>query len=106
MASDYFGVDYCMSTVRPEHGAFYRRVFHFDPMSDVRYYAGLNFPVQAHVADVPKWSSRASMRAIPFTAPPPRKRSCFSAKGGYVLGRFVKASARVAQAEGDQETVD
>ena len=27
MASEHFAVDYCLSSVRPEHASFYRRVF-------------------------------------------------------------------------------
>ena len=46
MASMHVRADACLALVRPEHGAFYRRVFGSEPMSDVRVYPGLAFPVQ------------------------------------------------------------
>lgn len=97
MASDYFGVNYCMSTVRPEHGAFYRRVFHSKPMGEIRYYEGLNFPVQAFVANVPKVLPSIYARYPFYRATAGEKELLFGDAGGYILGRFVKASSRLAQ---------
>ncbi len=105
MASDYFGVNYCMATVRPEHGAFYRRVFRFEPKGDVRYYEGLKFPVQAYVADVPKWLPDVYRRYPFFRATQEEKELLFGEEGRYTLGRFVKASSREAQRQA-QDPVD
>ena len=96
MASDYFGVKYCMSTVRPEHGAFYRRVFHSKPMGDIRYYDGLNFPVQAFVADVPVVLPGIYSRYSFYRSTPEEREALFGLDSGYTLGRFVKASVRDA----------
>ncbi len=54
MASVYFNVDYCLASVRPEHVAFYRRVFLSKPLGGERYYPGLHFPVTMYVAEVPR----------------------------------------------------
>lgn len=54
MASDFFEVDFCLSSVRPEHGAFYKRVFQSTCIGEERYYDGLKFPVRMYSADVPK----------------------------------------------------
>ena len=97
MATDYFGVKYCMSTVRPEHGAFYRRVFHSKPMGDIRYYDGLNFPVQAYVADVPEVLPGIYARYPFYRSTPEERDLLFGEEGKYTLGRFVKATSREAQ---------
>jgi len=45
MASVHLHADACLALVRPEHTAFYRRVFGSEAMSDIRTYPGLAFPV-------------------------------------------------------------
>lgn len=97
MASDFFNVDYCMSTVRPEHGAFYKRVFNSEPWGDLRYYDGLNFPVQAFVADVPKVLPGIYSRFPFYRATLAEQKLLFTGEGRYHFGRFIQASARQAQ---------
>ncbi|MEO6014307.1 MAG: acyl-homoserine-lactone synthase [Devosia sp.] len=53
MATWYFHVKYCLSTVRPEHVAFYRRVFNSSKLGDARYYHGLSFPMEMWACDCP-----------------------------------------------------
>lgn len=45
MACEYFNTTHCISSVRPEHGAFYRRVFGFQQLAGVGYWGELTFPV-------------------------------------------------------------
>jgi hypothetical protein len=45
MAARYFHSDYCLATVRPEHNAFYKKVFLLDLMSEPRLYPSLSKPV-------------------------------------------------------------
>ena len=45
MAAEYFNTDYTLSLVRPEHGAFYRRVFRAEKVSDIRRYPDIDFDV-------------------------------------------------------------
>jgi hypothetical protein len=54
MASWHYRVNYCFSSVRPEHAPFYRRIFRSTQMSDQRYYHGLRFPMVLMGCDVPK----------------------------------------------------
>lgn len=105
MATDYFGVDYCMSTVRPEHGPFYRRMFHFEPMGDIRYYEGLNFPVRAFVGDVSKWLPDVRTRYPFFRSTAEERNLLFGDAGSYDFGRFVKANVPKAPQD-SQEPVD
>ncbi|SFZ86835.1 Autoinducer synthase [Devosia enhydra] len=53
MATVHWGVDYCLSSVRPEHVAFYRRVFNSKKLSAERYYHGLSFPMVLYASHVP-----------------------------------------------------
>lgn len=55
MACVYFEPDYCLSTVRPDHAPFYRRVFGSRPVADLRPFPDLNYEVvlfQAHYSSV------------------------------------------------------
>lgn len=65
MASVHFGASACLALVRPEHTAFYRRVFGSEEMSGVRTYPGLAFPVQLFGAYV-NTKLPATLRRYPF----------------------------------------
>lgn len=65
MACVYFSPDYCLSTIRTDHAAFYRRVFDAQQAGDLRPYPALNYEVvlfQAHYKSV---ASRTGLR-YPF----------------------------------------
>ncbi len=65
MASVFFKADACLALVRPEHTAFYRRVFGSEEMSGVREYPGLAFPVALYGAYV-NTKLPATLRRYPF----------------------------------------
>jgi hypothetical protein len=65
MASIHFKADACLALVRPEHTAFYRRVFGSEQMSDTRIYPGLKFPVTLYGAYV-NTKLPATLRRYPF----------------------------------------
>lgn len=65
MASVYFNVDACLATVRPEHTAFYRRVFGSEMLAEEREYPGLSFPVQLFAAYV-NTKLPGTLRRYPF----------------------------------------
>ncbi len=52
MAVEYFSADYVLNAVRPEHGAFYRRVFRSLVLSEARYYHGLSFPIMLYACEI------------------------------------------------------
>ena len=63
----YFGAKYCLNSVRPEHGAFYRRVYRSVAMSEPRYYHGLSFPMVLYACDlIPIYDDL--LRRYPFFA--------------------------------------
>lgn len=65
MASVYLNADACLALVRPEHTAFYRRVFGSEEMSEPRVYPGLAFPVQLFGAYV-NTKLPMTLRRYPF----------------------------------------
>ncbi len=52
MASEYFGADFCLASVREEHRAFYRRVFAARSLASARPYPGLAKPICLLSADI------------------------------------------------------
>lgn len=99
MASDYFNVDFCLSSVRPEHGAFYRRVFHSRKIAGERYYDGLQFPVCMYAADVPDVLQGIYARYPSYRSTYEERHSLFGTKGEDRYMVRVPASARLAQPE-------
>ncbi len=97
MASDYFNVDFCLSSVRPEHGAFYQRVFKSECVGDIRYYDGLNFPVCMYSADVPKVLPGIYSRFPFYRSTREEQKQLFSVRGEGRFKLHIHASARAAQ---------
>lgn len=95
MACEYFPVRYCMSAVRPEHTAFYRRVFGAEPLGEERRYANLAFPMQLYAAEVPSIRDRVAERYPFFMSTPAERDSLFGKDGG--SGGVIAPSARQAQ---------
>ncbi len=93
MASIHYNVDYCLSSVRLEHAAFYRRVFSSRQLGTERYYPGLHFPVVMYVADVPLIRERV-FRRYPFFLSTDEEREAVFERGYGVVG--VRPSARLA----------
>jgi hypothetical protein len=66
MATIYHRADTCLALVRPEHAAFYKRVFGSEAMSDVRPYPGLAFPVCLYGARVESSRYQSIFSRFPF----------------------------------------
>jgi hypothetical protein len=98
MGSDYFKVDHCLSSVRPEHGAFYKRVFHSKMLAGERYYEGLSFPVCLYSAEVPKVLDGIYRRYPFYRSTRPEQHALFGTVAAEVANARVQASARQAQA--------
>lgn len=65
MASMHFDADCCLALVRPEHAAFYRRIFGSEEMGGQRAYPGLAFPVKLYGAYVDT-KLPTTLRRYPF----------------------------------------
>lgn len=77
MASVHFGVNYCFSTIRPTHGAFYKRVIESKQIHDERCYSGMSFPVVLYASDVPNAYPRVFRRYPFFHSLPHERRMLF-----------------------------
>lgn len=65
MASVYFEVDNCISSVRKEHAAFYKRMFGSKRLPGVGYYPGFSFPMHLYSIEVSALRKRIARR-FPF----------------------------------------
>jgi hypothetical protein len=65
MAAVHFEADCCLALVRPQHTAFYRRVFGSSEMCESRDYPGLTFPVALYGAYV-ETKLPTTLRRYPF----------------------------------------
>jgi hypothetical protein len=92
----YFGAKYCLNSVRPEHGAFYRRVYRSIAMSEPRYYHGLSFPMVLYACDlIPIYDDL--LRRYPFFASTAEEREAMFGAAGRTKVSVVRPSVRLAQ---------
>ena len=95
MAIWHFSVKYCLNSVRPEHAAFYRRVFRSTQFSDARYYHGLSFPMVLYACDIPVIYPDLLRRYPFFRSTADERELLFNSSGAAVSA--VRPSARLAQ---------
>lgn len=65
LASEYFGANYLLATVRAEHQAFYKRTFGHKLICEPRHYPSLTKPISMMVLDFPLNRERV-LRRYPF----------------------------------------
>lgn len=92
----YYSAKYCLNSVRPEHGAFYKRVYRSVALSEPRYYHGLSFPMVLYACDlIPIYDDL--VRRYPFFRSTEEERErMFGPVGRSGLGG-IRPSARQAQ---------
>lgn len=96
MASWHYQAKYCLSSVRPEHVAFYRRIFNSTKLSDARYYHGLSFPMELWASDVPVEYPKLIQR-YPFFMSTEEERKQLFANGPDLYSQALqRASSRLA----------
>lgn len=92
MACAQFHSTYCISSVRPEHAAFYRRVFGSDQLAGEGYWGELTFPVCLYASYVPVMLPRVLQR-YPFFDSTAEERDALFTSG---TAGIVKPTARIA----------
>ena len=95
MACEHFKATYCISSVRPEHAAFYKRVFGSQQLAGVGYWGELTFPVCLYGSFIPVMYPRVISR-YPFFDSTPEERAEFFAPGGKAIP-LIRPTARLAQ---------
>ena len=92
----HFGAKYCLNSVRPEHGAFYRRVYRSVAMSEPRYNPGVSFPIVLYACDlIPIYDDL--LRRYPFFASTREEREAMFGPAGRTKVSVVRPSVRLAQ---------
>jgi hypothetical protein len=92
----HFRAKYCLNSVRPEHGAFYRRVYRSVALSEPRQHKALTFPVVLYACDLlPMWDDL--LRRYPFFDSTPEERQDMFGPLGRTGLSVVHPTARVAQ---------
>jgi len=97
MASEYFAVDYCVSSVRKEHAAFYRRVFGSQRLPGLGHYPGIDFPMHLYAAKIATIRDRVARRFPFFMSTAAERRAFFSGNGEDAFCGRIKPTARQAQ---------
>src|SRR3569623_122167 len=97
MATWHFRVKYCLSTVRPEHAACYRRVFNSSRLAEARYYHGLSFPMEMWACDCPVVYPTLVKRYPFFDSTEEERRRLFSPPNQSPL--WSRPTARAVQLE-------
>jgi hypothetical protein len=78
MACEYFVPDYCLSSIRQEHAAFYKRVFGSVQWGGVRFLGGgLKFPVCLYAAAYSEIRDRVADRFPFFMSTPEERQAMF-----------------------------
>lgn len=95
MACEHFKATYCISSVRPEHAAFYRRVFGSTQLAGIGYWGELSFPVCLYASYIPVMYPRVISR-YPFFDSTPEERAQFFAPGHQAIPA-IRPTARLAQ---------
>ena len=77
MACVHFDAPYCLSTIRPDHAGFYKRIYSSEMIGDLRDYPGLNYQVVLYLANVRAIEERALTRFPFFNSTPMEQRLMF-----------------------------
>lgn len=94
MASKHFGASYCLSSVRPEHAPFYKRVFGSTQLAGEGHWGELTFPVCLYATYLPVTYSRIVERYPFFMSTPEERESLFGAQPRPI--RAIAPTARQA----------
>ncbi|MER9933902.1 hypothetical protein [Mesorhizobium sp. M0088] len=81
MACFYFDAPYCLSTIRPEHAGFYRRIYSSEQIGELRDYPGLNYKVVLYRANVAAIRERSFSRFPFFRSTSLEQRMLFETPG-------------------------
>lgn len=96
MASVHFGATYCLSSVRPEHAAFYKRVFGSTQLAGEGHWGELAFPVCLYATYLPVTLPRIVSR-YPFFLSTAEERAALFESPAAMGQRIVRPTARIAQ---------
>lgn len=94
IAVQHFHADYVLNAVRPEHGAFYRRVFRSIKLADARFYRGLAFPIALYGCEIAVMYDELLRRYPFFRSTKEERDALFTGEGRTGL---IRPTVRQAQ---------
>lgn len=98
MATVYFDVDYCLSVIKPNHRAFYKRVFHSIEMTEPRYFDRYKSNIELHGADARELKRTLFERYSFFRSQPHERKMMFGRREEIGLTPLtILPTARFAQ---------
>lgn len=95
MACEHFKATYCISSVRPEHAPFYKRVFGSTQLAGEGYWGELTFPVCLYASYIPVMYPRVITR-YPFFDSTPEERAILFGPAAQAIAA-ITPTARQAQ---------
>lgn len=99
MACFYFEAPYCLSTIREDHAAFYRRIYLSERFGEARPYPGVTARVELYRADVNAIRQRSFERYPFFFASKREQRMMFGKQGeGELAPLTILPTAKYIQA--------
>ncbi len=106
MASVHFSASYCLSSVRPEHGPFYKRVFGSTQLAGEGHWGELAFPVCLYATYLPVTLPRILSRYPFFDSTADERAAVFDrgASGGPIVPT-VRQALRLKEMLRERETV-
>ncbi len=96
MASEWFGADKLMATVRSEHQAFYRRLFGHEVICPPRHYPTLTKPLSLMALQFPRERERVLSRYQFFTSTATERQSLFGLWSKRPRSYAIQTNALVA----------
>lgn len=96
MACEYFNATYCLSGVRDEHAAFYKRVFGSKEIAGYSQYPGMSFPVKLYAAEVAEIRNRVADRFPFFMSTPEEREKMFGPDADASYLGLIQPTARQA----------
>lgn len=94
VAVQYFNADFVLNAVRPEHGAFYRRVFKSVQLAEARHYKGLSFPIVLYGCEIAAMYTDLLRRYPFFRSTAEERQALFAGEGRAGL---IRPTVRQAQ---------
>ncbi|MBO6718722.1 MAG: hypothetical protein JJ913_12260 [Rhizobiaceae bacterium] len=99
MACFYFEAPYCLSTIRDDHAAFYRRIYMSERLGEARPYPGVTARVELYRADVNAIRQRSFERYPFFFASKREQHMMFGKQGaGELAPLTILPTAKYVQA--------
>ncbi|HTN63660.1 MAG TPA: hypothetical protein VL147_19255 [Devosia sp.] len=95
MACKHFAATYCISSVRPEHAAFYKRVFGSTQLAGEGYWGELTFPVCLYASFLPTMYPRTIERYPFFMSTAEERENLFGDSPKPMAA--IRPTARMAQ---------